>query len=133
MRKLIILSLLCYVGCTNDKTGAGKQGFLTDTLIRNGTPRVVTDQDIRGYKPLDNKNELIGVWASDNKEPLTIDIKADSIYYTEHFESYKYRVKNDSIFISYPDYEFSARVYFRWDTMIMESAYGQSKYYRFDE
>lgn len=60
-----------------------------------------------------------------------MDITTDSIYYTEHFESYKYDLKQDSIFISYPDFTFAAKVYFNKDTLVMESEDGKSKYHKF--
>lgn len=83
------------------------------------------------YKPLTAKSELVGIWASDNKEPVTVNITSDSIYYTEHFVSYKYSIKEDSIFISYPDFTFAAKVYFNRDTLLLESEDGKSIYHKF--
>lgn len=121
------------ISCNTDKSNADKQAFSTDTIGQDRAPSVDLNVNMQGYKSLNNKDELIGVWATDNKEPLTVEINADSIYYTEHFESHKYRVKEDSIFISYPDFIFSAKVYFHYDTLVMESENGKSKYYKFKE
>jgi len=79
-------------------------------------------------KPFTDKKQLLGVWGSENKEPLTVVINEDSIYYTEHFESYKYKLKGDSIFINYPDFVYSGKLYFDNDTLVMESEDGKSKY-----
>lgn len=132
MKKLVALSFLYNISCNTDKSNTDKQAILTD-IRQDRAPSVDLNMNMQGYKSLNNKNELIGVWASDNKEPLTLEINADSIYYTEHFESHKYRVKEDSIFISYPDFVFSAKVYFHNDTLVMESEDGKSKYHKFKE
>ena len=95
-----------------------------------------SDQSIRtsGFnKTVKDKKEILGVWASDNKEPLTVEINKDSIYYKEHFESHKYNLKGDSIFIKYSDFMLAAKIYFTKDTLIMESAGGKVKYYRFKD
>lgn len=83
-------------------------------------------------RALKNGNEILGLWESENKEPLTIKIERDSFYYTEHFEAYKYKIKRDSIFINYPDFVFAAKVYFENDTLVMESEDGKEKFTRFN-
>ncbi|MFI5406732.1 MAG: hypothetical protein ACHQ1D_09500 [Nitrososphaerales archaeon] len=83
------------------------------------------------HKSFTNKKQLLGIWESENKEPLTIKISDDSIYYTEHFASYKYQLKADSIFIYYPEFIYAGKLYFHKDTLIMESEVGKSKYVKF--
>jgi len=56
-------------------------------------------------------NALIGIWTDSLNGPNSIEIKSDSIYYAEHFESYKYFLKADSIYIRYPDFTYSAKIY----------------------
>jgi hypothetical protein len=82
-------------------------------------------------EPLTDKKELVGVWRSENKEPITVEISENLIYYREHHESHKYKMKGDSIFIDYPDFVYTGKVYFENETLIMESEEGKSKYVRF--
>lgn len=89
MKKLVVLSFLYNISCNTDKSNTDKQAISTDTIRQDRAPSVDLNVNMQGYKSLYNKKELIGVWASDNKEPLTVEINADSIYYTEHFESHK--------------------------------------------
>lgn len=131
MRKLLFTVLLFIVSCTSkqpDKTLA----LSKDTSTQSNIPAIDTSKT-RTIKPLTSKNEIIGVWESENKEPLTVEINKDSIYYTEHFESHRYKLKGDSIFINYPDFVFAAKVYFDRDTLVMESGNGKSKYVKFKQ
>jgi hypothetical protein len=82
-------------------------------------------------KPLTDKKELVGVWRSENKEPITVEISENLIYYRKHHESHKYKMKGDCIFIDYPDFVYTGKVYFENETLIMESEEGKSKYVRF--
>jgi hypothetical protein len=131
MRKLLFGLLLFIVGCNSgepDKTPTSSK----DTSTQSNTAAIDTSTKTT-IKPLTDKNEIIGVWESENKEPLTVEINKDSIYYTEHFESHRYKLKGDSIFINYPDFVFAAKVYFDRDTLIMESEDGKSKYTKFKQ
>lgn len=133
MKKLIFTIVPFLASCDTGQPSTNKRAASIDTVKQIHS---TSDQLIRvpsTDKPVKYKKELFGVWASDNKEPLTVEINKDSIYYTEHFESYKYDLKGDSILISYPDFMFSAKIYFTKDALIMESEDGQSRYYRFKD
>jgi hypothetical protein len=131
MRKLLIVLLIFDVSCNSEQSGR-IQTTSKDTLARSNT--AAGDTTIKkAYKPLTNKNDIIGIWANEGKEPLTVEINRDSIYYTEHFESHKYKLKGDSIFINYPDFVFAAKVYFNKDTLVLESEDGKSNYVKFNQ
>ncbi len=132
--KLIAINLLFFItSCNPGQFSNDKKIPNRNNASQNSSsiiqPRV-TNED---YTTISSQKELMGVWASDNKEPLTLEINADSLYYTEHFESYKYNFIGDSIFIVYPDFIFSAKIYFHNDTMIMKSEDEESKFYRFKD
>lgn len=123
--------MLFIVGCTSgqsDRAPASHKDTATQGNTATFDPTAKTP-----IRPLTDKNEIIGIWESENKEPITVEINKDSIYYTEHFESHKYKLKGDSIFINYPDFVFAAKVFFDRDTLIMASEDGKSKYLKFKQ
>ena len=133
MKKFPFVIILFLASCDTGQPSTDQGAMPIDTARQNLSttdPLIGTNS---AYKPIKNKKDLFGIWASDNKEPLIVEIKKDSIYYTEHFESHTYSLKGDSIFISYPDFMFAAKIFFNKDTLIMESENGQSKYYRFKD
>jgi hypothetical protein len=131
MRKLLIVFIIFAASC-NSEQSEQIQTASKDTLAQSNT--TAYDTTIKtATKPLTDKNDIIGIWASEGKEPLTVEINKDSIYYTEHFESHKYKLKGDSIFINYPDFVFAAKVYFTKDTLVMESEDGKSTFVKFNQ
>ena len=131
MRKLFFGFLLFIVSCNSgdpDQTPTSKQDTLTQS-----NPAAIDISAKKTIKLLTDRKEIIGVWESENNEPMTVEINRDSIYYTENFESYGYRLKGDSIFINYPDFVFAAKVYFNGDTLVMESEDGKSKFVKFKQ
>ena len=131
MRKLLIVSFVFAASC-NLKQSEQKQTSTADTAkqAKNAARKTIIKAT---FKPLTNLKELLGVWESENKEPLTVEISEDSIYYTEHFESHKYKLKGDSIFINYPNFVYAGIVYFDKDTLIIESEDGKAKYVKFNK
>src|SRR5688572_10429049 len=119
MRKLSFGLLIFIVGCSSEQSHQTPTSQ-KDTLTQSNVDAIDTSTKAT-VRQLTDKNEIIGIWESENKEPLTVEINKDSIYYTEHFESHKYILKGDSIFINYPDFIFAAKVYFDRDTLVMES------------
>ena len=71
MKKLVVLSFLYNISCNTDKSNTDKQAISTDTIGQDRAPLVAFKRNMQDYKSLNNKKELMGVWASDNKEPLT--------------------------------------------------------------
>ena len=129
----LLFLLLSAVSCGN---GAGQSGQTKNSNKDRLTEKKASDLDSHGQaiiKPLTNSKEIRGIWKIENKKFLTVKINKDSIYYLEHFESYKYKLKGDSILISYPDFLVAAKVYFQGDTMFFESEEGKSSYVRFKQ
>ena len=79
------------------------------------------------------RNKLIGMWTDGSTENATFDIRKDSIFYVEHFETYKYKLTTDSIYIHYPDFIYSGKIAFKGDTLILSSEDGESKFWRFKD
>jgi hypothetical protein len=71
MRKLLIASFVFAAGC-NLEQSKQRQTSTADTAkqAENSTRNTVTKAT---FKPLTNKKELLGVWESENKEPLTVE------------------------------------------------------------
>src|SRR5690349_25003967 len=109
MRNFLMASFVFAASC-NLEQAEQRQTSTSDTAkqARNTARNAVVNAT---FKPLTNKKELLGVWASEEKEPLTVKISEDSIYYTEHFESHTYKLKGDSIIINYPDFVYTGKVY----------------------
>jgi hypothetical protein len=131
MRKLLFVLLIFTLGCNSEQ--ADQTATSPHDMSTQSNPAAIDSSAKATLKPLIDRNEIIGVWESDNKEPLTVEINRDSIYYTEHFESHRYKLKGDSIFINYTDFVFAAKVYFKGDTLVMESEDGQSKFVKFKQ
>jgi len=121
------------MNCNSNDRGI-RSSLVEDTLVQAKTSKQAERyQTPPFYKNFSNQRELLGIWMRDNKELLTVKIDLDSIYYIEHFESHKYTLKKDSIFINYHDYLFAAKLYFLNDTLIMESENELTKFYKFIE
>lgn len=85
--------------------------------------------------PVSN-NQILGIWTDGqtNGDNAVFKIRKDSIYYVDHFKSYPYQIKGDSLSIKYPDYDYKARVSWLKDTLVFTSAEdGVVKYWRFKD
>ncbi len=72
--------------------------------------------------------KLIGVWGLSTDGNANFRIQADSIYYPEHFKSYKYHTKNDTLYIHYDGWTYRGAFLVRNDTLILRT---QAKENRF--
>ncbi|OOQ60071.1 hypothetical protein BC343_27470 [Mucilaginibacter pedocola] len=78
------------------------------------------------------QKRTIGVWIGTESPDPVFEISADSVFYFAHDTSYKYLFDKDSIDIKYDDYDYKAKVYFKNDTMVMNSPeYGIAKFWKF--
>ena len=133
IKTLVSFGCSCLMNCNSEDRGI-RNSLVEDTQVQAKAPKQAEIYQTRPlYKKFSNQRELVGIWRSDNKEELTVKIDLDSIYYTEHFESHKYTLKKDSIFINYYDCLFAAKLYFLNDTLVMESENGLSKFYKFTD
>jgi hypothetical protein len=122
LKKFFVLIFVCCACNYSPKTKMVK-----DDTVNSNPKSTKTKSEI-----IDNRTNIAGTWTSGDSENATFEINADSVYYVEHFESYKYSVDKDSIKIYYPDFTYSAKVYFIKDTMVMSSKEdGVSKFWRF--
>lgn len=79
-----------------------------------------------------SQTKVIGIWTDGNSENASFQISKDSIYYVDHFLTFKYEVKGDSIYIHYPDYFYRAGITFSGDSMILKNAeMGRRSYFPF--
>jgi len=129
MKLLPALPFFLLIACTTPDNSKETTSILKDST-RQDSPRTGNFQAMPQFTNLTNNKEIIGIWLDEGKEPLTVKIEKDSIYYIEHFESYKYRIDKDSIYINYPDFAYSGRIGFRNDTLVMISSDGEAKYIR---
>ena len=133
IKTLVSFGCSCLMNCNSEDRGI-RNSLVEDTQVQAKAPKQAEIYQTRSlYKKFSNQHELLGIWMRDNKELLTVKIDLDSIYYIEHFESHKYTLKKDSIFINYHDYLFAAKLYFLNDTLIMESENELTKFYKFIE
>jgi hypothetical protein len=81
-----------------------------------------------------NNNALkhLGVWTDGNSENAIFEIRKDSIYYVDQFETYKYTLSGDSVKIFYDDWVFTGVIKLLGDTMIISSEDVTTKYWKFE-
>lgn len=115
--------------CTDNKPHVRK------IIVKAVKPRHENKSAARIPKPVlvTSKDQIIGFWKSENKEELTVNISKDSIYYAEHFESHKYYLRNDSIYIKYYDFVFTGKPVLAGDSLLIYSEGGIAKYVRQDK
>lgn len=75
--------------------------------------------------------KLLRIWTDGNSENAVFDIRKDSIYYANQFNTYKYSLTGDTITIFYPDWAFTGAISFSKDTLIIASEDGVTKYWKF--
>lgn len=81
-----------------------------------------------GCKRNEKQYKLLGVWGPSKSENASFRIEKDSIYYPEHFKSYKYTISKDSIFIEYDGWTYKGIFYFKNDSLVLKS---QDKIHKF--
>lgn len=127
MRVLAIVVFLFFTSCTSPERETVAKAEQSNNEISTNSTDLKQNQILT---PLSSAKEILGIWIAKNKEELIVKIDKDSIYYPEHSESHKYSLKGDSIFISYPDLILRERIGFLKDTMVFNSADGQSRFVR---
>lgn len=123
---LLALNLFFLLACNasdSDKNSATASKDQTKASSDETAP-------VQKFRNIAGKKDITGVWANGEKELLSVKIGKDSIYYVDHFESYKYDLKKDSIYINYPEFVYSGRIGFRKDTLVMISIEGESKFFK---
>lgn len=126
MRKFLFGLQILFLSCNSIEPGQ-KHTFSKDTFTED-KPTIINSTPTPKITSINSNNGIIGYWKSENKESITVQITEDSVYYIEHLERHSYQLKNDSIFIFYPDFIFNAKAYFNGDTLVFESENGKSQY-----
>ncbi|NEU09773.1 hypothetical protein GZH53_15710 [Flavihumibacter sp. R14] len=122
-RNLLPVLLLLFSSCSSasvDRT----------TLINDSEAAGITSQS-QGNRLTGTRSKVLGVWADGSTENATFEIRPDSIYYVDNFESYSYIIERDSIKIDYKDYIYQGKIHFVDDTLIMTSEDEMSRFWRF--
>jgi len=121
-KNIFVLLVLALYGCNNTTK--------VDQLLNHSIKHKSVNE--LSAKPNNFKHKLIGLWTDGSSGSATFDIKKDSIFYVDQFKSYKYSQKQDSIKIYYPDFTYTAKVYFTDDTLVMDSHDdGIAKFWKF--
>jgi hypothetical protein len=111
--------------------------LITNTLtfcsVKNDNP--TTNEKAVEKEVKEEKKEpdgVLGVWTDGSGPNASFRIEEDSIYDVEHFERTKYQLRGDSLIVLYPDEPFKARILkIDQDSLIYESLYGITKFWRF--
>lgn len=130
MKNVVIALILigfCWVAC-----GPGKN---SDEATDSTEVVLVPDKGTMAVNNISatSKEKILGAWTGGEYDNATFDIRQDSMYNVEHLESYKYTLNKDSIKIYYPDFVYSAKIYFIKDTLVMSSEDGEAKYWKFKD
>jgi hypothetical protein len=93
----------------------------TDTTIKDSMHHQQAEYILR--------NKIQGRWADEQQPDIAVfEVSPDSIYYIDHAQSYRYKIKADSFFIFYPDWTYAGRLRIQRDTMIIDSETGESRF-----
>jgi hypothetical protein len=79
--------------------------------------------------PADLKLKMLGIWRDAEGENATFEVKPTNIYYFDHAKAYSYKLAGNVLTIKFPDYNFTGKVSFMNETMIIDSKeFGVSRY-----
>jgi hypothetical protein len=121
------VAMLFLISCTNGnikKEGQSVNNVSPDSTDNTGELEFIDTIYVKSAR------QITGEWEDLGKETLTVDITKNTISYREHHESYKFKIKTDSIYIYYPDLTLSGRPYLIKDTFVISTTDGEDKYLR---
>jgi hypothetical protein len=67
-----------------------------------------------------DSEKIIGIWGLNKEGNASFDIRQDSIFYPDYFESFSYKINGDSIFIDHKHYKSKYQFFFRNDSLILK-------------
>jgi hypothetical protein len=86
--------------------------------------KTVTDTSMAG--------RLLGYWAVDSLENATFTVDKNKFYYPDQHAYYAYKIKGDSVIVTYDDFKEAFKMEFKGtDSLTMSNANGVSKFFRF--
>src|SRR5437764_4383054 len=77
-----------------------------------------------------SRKTLMGLWTYESSHEALFEIRENSIFYVDHFVSYAYLLKRDTIVIRYPDWTFRARIRLQRNELVIVSENGIVKFRR---
>ena len=90
--------------------------------VPDASKRVIADSNSRTVTNANLHSAIIGVWARPGDENSSFEISADSIFYTDSFLWYPYKLQNDTLSIVYENYRENYKVLLRNnDTLVLEN------------
>ncbi len=128
---LLSALLILFVACNSEQNAK--------TIQDSTIPKDSSEQISKAFlQAVDNAQQtdrlkLFGIWTDGSTENATFDIRKDSIYYVDHFATYKYSLTDDRIKIFYSDWTFTGAVVFSKDTMMIVSEDRMTKYWKFKD
>ena len=123
---LVLISIRFLTGCNNDDLNKNSVIVQKDSTI-NLQPTADKIKEINDTVSVISSNQIIGTWKDLGKEELTVEIAKDKIFYREHNELHYFKIKSDSIYVYYPDFELVGRPYLIKDTFVIELGNGMEK------
>ncbi|WP_461452021.1 hypothetical protein [Mucilaginibacter sp.] len=139
----IIIGLMFSSACHSENANNASNGnnqSIVDSANRHPNPTKVKKDTIKKEESItksvdiktDSVNALVGLWILKGTDNPAFEIRKSTIYYPEHFKSYKYQIKGDSIKISYDGYvqSFSYDLKIKDTLKLSNQDYGETVYFR---
>lgn len=140
----LYICILILPACNNiskNMTATNTSGITKDSIkTEKQTIKLTVKKDTLKAKSSDSSkrlnaatlNMILGIWIPKGTDNPSFYIKKATIYYPEHFKSYKYFIHGDSIEIHYDGYiESFAYKVSKNDTLTLSNKdYGDNLYYR---
>ena len=135
----LVFSSACHSGNANNAS-IGNNQSIADSVNRRSNPTTVKKDTIKKEESItksvdikaDSVSALVGLWILNGTDNPAFEIRKSTIYYPEHFKSYKYEIKGDSIKISYDGYvqSFSYNLKIKDTLKLSNQDYGETVYFR---
>lgn len=129
-----IIYALTAISCTSNntigvvnadtKTADVKQSVTAGKKAKDNGMKAVTDTSMAG--------RLQGYWAVDSLENATFTVDKNKFYYPDQHAYYAYKIKGDSVIVTYDDFKEAFKIEFKGtDSLTMSNSNGVSKFFRF--
>ena len=127
-----IICAFAFISCKSNNTiNAAK----ADTRSADVKQSVTVDKKANAMKTVTDTSmagRLLGYWAVDSLENATFTVDKDKFYYPDQHAYYPYKIKGDSVIVTYDDFKEAFKMEFRGtDSLTMSNANGVSKFFRF--
>jgi hypothetical protein len=101
-----------------------KQPVIAGKKTKDNAIKTATDTSMAG--------RLLGYWAVDSLENATFTVDKNKFYYPDQHAYYPYKIKGDSVIVTYDDFKEAFKMEFKGtDSLTMSNANGVSKFFRF--